>query len=67
MAGLATLSLASVRLTVKPGNLRFMGRSTALFSGFTMSLSVSLTKRVTLAMTRSPARWLPTRMLQSSA
>ena len=44
-----------------------MGRSTALFSGFTVSRSESLTKRVTLAITRLPARLLLTTMLQSSA
>jgi hypothetical protein len=39
MALSATLSLAPLRLTVKPRNLRLAGRSTALFSGFTVSRS----------------------------
>lgn len=67
MALSATLSLAPFRLNVNPRNLRLAGRSTALFSGFTVSRSESLTKRVTLAITRSPAVLLLTMMLQSSA
>ncbi len=42
------------RLSVKPRNLRFQGRSTTLFRAFTASLSDSSIQRVTLRITRSP-------------
>ena len=45
---------------LKPRNFRSHGRATALFCWFTLSLSLSERKRVTLAITRSPARRLRT-------
>ena len=45
---------------LKPRNLRRDGRSTALLAAFTRSSRGLATTRVTLAMTRSPARRLRT-------
>ena len=54
-------------MKLKPRNLRFQGRSTALLSRFTFSFNFPSTKRITDSITRSPARLLATKMLQSSA
>jgi hypothetical protein len=50
------------RLAVKlnPRNFRSHGRATALFCSFTLSLSFVVMNRVTLSITRSPARRLRT-------
>ena len=58
-------SLPFVKL--KPRNFRSLGRATALFAWFTWSLSFVVRNRVMLSITRSPARWLRTYTLQSSA
>ena len=64
---------AMVRLTcgpaekLNPRNFRSCGRATALFVWFTLSLSFRVMNHVTLSITRCPARWLRTYMLQSSA
>jgi hypothetical protein len=50
---------------LNPRNFLFHGRSTALLSLFTFSFSLPSTKRVTDSITRSPARLLATKMLQS--
>lgn len=52
---------------LNPRNFRFHGRSTALLSRFTFNFSLPSTKRITDSITRSPARLLATKMLQSSA
>jgi hypothetical protein len=50
----------AVRVKLKPRNFRSQGCATALFCSFTLSLSCLLMNRVRLAITRSPARRLPT-------
>ena len=45
---------------LNPRNFRFHGRATALFCWFTLSLSFVVMYRVTLSITRAPARRLRT-------
>jgi hypothetical protein len=62
-----TLALGAIRrfgfqsqVKLKPRNFRSCGLATALFSLFTFSLSFCTMKRVTLSITRCPARALRT-------
>jgi hypothetical protein len=50
----------SAFVKVNPRNFRSHGRATALFCSFTLSLSFVVMNRVTLRITRSPARRLRT-------
>ena len=45
---------------LNPRNFRSCGRATALFASFTLSLSFSVMNRLTLSITRWPARSLRT-------